>query len=161
MGLIVIALLLVPLAEIFVIIKVGGLIGAIPTITLLLAFSIAGGWLVSREGRNAWERFTETLAAGRVPARETADGALIVLAGALLVAPGFLTDLVGLFLLLPPVRDAARAFAASRIVGGGWRGVAFTTASATGRAARSARDARRSYDVEGTVVEADSGLLER
>ena len=168
MWLLVLALIVVPLAELFVIIQIGALIGALPTIALLLMFSIGGGWLVRREGRNAWIKFTTSINAARVPAKETADGALIVLAGALLLTPGFLTDAAGIVLLLPPVRAAIRTFAAARLVGGGWRGMAFTAASAANSAgpgfrgrAQQEPTARRDYDVDGTAVDADAKPLKR
>jgi UPF0716 protein FxsA len=168
MGLLVLALIVVPLAELFVIIQIGSLIGALPTIGLLMMFSIGGGWLVRREGRNAWLKFTQSINAARVPAKETADGALIVLAGALLLTPGFLTDAAGILLLLPPVRAALRTFAAARLLGGGWRGVAFTaasnaTSSGSGFRGRAQQEppARRSYDVDGTAVDADAKPLKR
>ncbi len=168
MAIFVFALIVVPLAELFVIIQIGSLIGALPTIALLMMFSVGGGWLVRHEGRAAWLKFTQSINAARVPAKETADGALIVLAGALLLTPGFLTDAVGILLLLPPVRAALRNFAAARLLGGGWRGVAFTTASAAGSAGQGFRrrkqpdpNARRSYDVDGTAVDVDAKPLER
>ena len=168
MPLLLIALIVVPLAELFVIIQIGSVIGALPTIALLMLFSVGGGWLVRREGRNAWLKFTESLNAARVPAKETADGALIVLAGALLLTPGFLTDAAGILLLLPPVRAALRTFAAARLLGGGWRGVAFTAATSASSAGQGFRGRtrqdpppRREYDVDGTAVDADAKPLQR
>ena len=98
----------VPLAELYVIIQVGQAIGALATIALLLADSLLGAWLARSQGRAVWRRFQEALAAGRVPAREVLDGALVIAGGALLLAPGFLTDVVGALLLIPPSRALAR-----------------------------------------------------
>ena len=98
---------LVPLAELAVIVVIGKSLGVLATLLLLLVFSISGAWLAKREGLAAWRRFQLALAEGRVPTREVADGAMVLAAGALLLVPGFLTDLLGLVLLLP----AARAFA--------------------------------------------------
>ena len=106
-----IAFIVVPLAELAVIIAVGDLIGLLPTLLLLLVVSAAGAWLSKREGLAAWRRFQLALADGRVPTVEVADGAMILLAGALLLTPGFLTDVVGILLLLPPTRATARRLA--------------------------------------------------
>jgi UPF0716 protein FxsA len=107
----VIAFILVPLAELAVLIAVGDWIGLVPTLILLLVVSVAGAWLAKREGLAAWARFQRALADGRMPTVEVADGAMILLAGALLLTPGFLTDVVGILLLLPPTRAAARRLA--------------------------------------------------
>jgi UPF0716 protein FxsA len=109
MGLLLLlAFLAVPVLEIYVIIQVGQAIGAIPTVVLLLVDGIVGAAIVRHEGAKAWNALREAIAAGRVPTREIADGACIVLGGALLLAPGFVTDAVGLFLVLPFTRPLAR-----------------------------------------------------
>jgi UPF0716 protein FxsA len=100
--------ILLPLAELALIIVVGKSIGVLATLLLLLVFSLAGAWLAKREGLAAWRRFQFAMADGRVPTREVADGAMVLLAGALLLVPGFLTDVLGLLLLLPGVRSLAR-----------------------------------------------------
>jgi UPF0716 protein FxsA len=106
-----IAFIVVPLAELAVLIAVGDVIGLLPTLVLLLVVSVAGAWLAKREGLAAWRRFQLALAEARVPTVEVADGAMILLAGALLLTPGFLTDVVGILLLLPPTRALARRLA--------------------------------------------------
>ncbi len=93
-----------PVLELYVVLQASRLIGGWETIGALLALSIAGAWLVKREGLRAWLRFREALAAPRIPTREVIDGAVILLAGALLLAPGFVSDALGLLLLLPPTR---------------------------------------------------------
>jgi UPF0716 protein FxsA len=100
--------LVVPIVELAVIIQVGQAIGALETIALLIAVSVVGGWLVKREGAGVLRRISTAVNAGRVPGRELADGALIIFAGALLITPGFLSDCLGIALLLPPVRAAVR-----------------------------------------------------
>jgi UPF0716 protein FxsA len=100
--------ILVPIAELYVIIQVGELIGVWPTLALLLADALLGSLLLRHQGRGAWRRFNEAIAARRFPGREVADGVLIVVGGTLLLAPGFLTDIVGILLLLPPTRAIAR-----------------------------------------------------
>jgi UPF0716 protein FxsA len=94
----------VPLAELYVIIQIGQVIGIVPTLLLLLADSIAGTLLMKSQGAAAWRRFNEATSAGRIPAREVADGALIILGGAFLLTPGFITDIFGFLLLIPPTR---------------------------------------------------------
>jgi UPF0716 protein FxsA len=103
-----VAFILIPLAELAVLIAVGDWIGLVPTLILLLVVSVAGAWLAKREGLAAWRRLQLALAQGRMPTVEVADGALILLAGALLLTPGFLSDVLGILLLLPPTRAVAR-----------------------------------------------------
>jgi UPF0716 protein FxsA len=106
--LLVILFVVVPLAELYVLYQVGSLIGILPTIALLLLDSILGTLLLRSQGRHAWRRFNEATQAGRIPAREVADGALIILGGAFLLTPGFLTDIIGLLLLIPFTRVVFR-----------------------------------------------------
>jgi UPF0716 protein FxsA len=98
----------VPILEIYVIVQVGQAIGVLPTIALLIADAVLGTWLFRREGRRAWEALRQAIGEHRVPAKEVADGALIVLGGALMLAPGFVTDGVGLLCVLPPTRAFLR-----------------------------------------------------
>ena len=107
--------LLIPIAELAVIIKVGGEIGALNTIAVLVVVSVVGAWLVKREGLGVLRRVQDQLARGVLPARELTDGFMIMLAGALMLTPGFLTDLVAIGLLLPPVRAAIRTVIARRV----------------------------------------------
>lgn len=104
----VVAFILVPLAEIYVIVQVGQLIGALPTVLLLLAESLLGAWIVKREGAQAWRALREAIGTARLPSRELADAALVLVGGTLLLTPGFLTDVVGFFFVLPPTRPLAR-----------------------------------------------------
>ena len=108
LPLLVALLVAAPLAELYVLIQVGQVIGGLQTIALLVVVSLLGAALLRREGARTWRSFRTASLTGRVPAREVADGALVVLAGALLLTPGFVTDLVGLLLLVPPVRALAR-----------------------------------------------------
>src|SRR5437764_3540365 len=109
MGLILFVIFIaVPIAELYVIIKVGEAIGVLPTIALLIADSVLGSMLMRAQGRAAWRRFNAAVAAGRPPAREVLDGVLIIFGGAFLLTPGFLTDVLGLALLLPPTRALVR-----------------------------------------------------
>jgi UPF0716 protein FxsA len=109
--------IVVPIVEIYVIIQVGEAIGALWTIALLVADSILGSVLMRSQGRAAWRRFNETVAGGRVPAREVLDGALVIFGGALLLTPGFVTDIFGLIFLLPPTRTVVRQLLVRRFAG--------------------------------------------
>lgn len=103
-----IAFLVVPIVEIYVIVKVGGLLGVLPTVAILLAVSVVGAAVVRHEGRRAWQALNQAVAHGQMPGRELADGALVLTGGALLLTPGFVTDAVGLVLVLPPLRPFVR-----------------------------------------------------
>ena len=115
MALLFILFILVPIAEIYVIIQVGQAIGALWTVLILIADSIIGARLVSWQGRAAWRRFQEAVQAGRIPHREIIDGVMIILGGAFLLTPGFITDAIGLLLLIPPTRALIRRVAVRSI----------------------------------------------
>ena len=106
--------IIVPIVELAVIIQVGQALGVLNTIGLLILVSIVGSWLVKREGLAVWRRFQEQVQSGMNPSREIADGVMILFAGALLISPGFVTDCLGVLLLLPPVRATVRAALARR-----------------------------------------------
>jgi UPF0716 protein FxsA len=109
-----------PLAELYVIVKVAGGIGALETIGLLLVVSAIGASIAKSQGLAVIGRVQRTIAAGKVPSAELVDGALIILAGALMIAPGFISDCLAILLLLPPTRYPLRAFILRRIrLGGG------------------------------------------
>ena len=115
-------LLVVPLLEVVVIIAVGRAIGGWQTFFLLLAESMFGAWLVRREGARAWAALQEALTTGTMPSRQLSDAALVMVGGVLLLAPGFITDIVGFFLVLPFTRPLARrlleAVVARRLLAG-------------------------------------------
>lgn len=94
----------VPLLELFLLIRLGGAIGLLPTLSLCVLTGVAGAWLARREGLRTLWSFQERLARGGVPGRALMDGLCILLGGALLLTPGLLTDVVGFSLLLPPSR---------------------------------------------------------
>ena len=145
--LLVLLFIVVPIAELYVIIQVGEAIGVWWTLALLIADSVAGSWLMRTQGRAAWRRFQAALSEGRVPARETLDGVLVIFGGAFLLAPGFVTDVVGALLLAPPTRALVRRGLVRRLV---------PRMVVTG-----ARRAGRSSDVEGTAVEVEPERLPR
>jgi UPF0716 protein FxsA len=136
----------VPIVEIYVIIQVGQAIGALWTILLLVADSILGSMLMRAQGRAAWRRFNEAIAAGRVPAREVLDGVLVVFGGALLLTPGFVTDVFGLTFLLPPTRAVIRRLLVRRFAG---------RLRVSGPPPRGGRG----FDVDGTASEVDPRAL--
>jgi UPF0716 protein FxsA len=113
--LLVLIFIVVPIAEIYVIIQVGEAIGVVPTIALLIADALLGSMLLRQQGRAAWIRFNRALAENRLPHKEVFDGVLIIFGGALLITPGFLTDILGLILLIPPTRALVRAIASRRV----------------------------------------------
>jgi UPF0716 protein FxsA len=150
--LLVVLFVVVPLVEIYVIIQVGQAIGPWWTIALLIVDSILGSMLMRSQGRLAWRRFQVALAEGRPPAREVIDGALVIFGGALLLTPGFVTDIFGAAFLLPPSRAVIRGllvrnFAARMVV------------SASDRIRTRPRGGRQAYDVEGTAVEREQDRL--
>src|SRR4029453_3532654 len=132
-----IALLVLPILEILVIVAVGeaigawptflllvspaGLggvgeaIGAWPTFLLLVVAAVLGVWLIRRQGGRAWRALNQAVQSGRMPARELADGVVVLVGGTLLLVPGFITDVLGLLLVLPFTRPVARSLLASAI----------------------------------------------
>lgn len=134
-------------AELFVAIKVGGLIGVLPTIVLLFAGWPIGTWALRSHGRAAWRRLRDAVAAGRPPAHEVLDGGLIVLAGALMIVPGFITDVLGALLLLAPTRALARGLALRSL-----------QARLAARATRFSRG-REPYDVDSSATDVNPPAL--
>ncbi|MDP2775815.1 MAG: FxsA family protein [Nocardioides sp.] len=118
--LIVVALIVGPLLELYVLIQVGQVIGAWWTILLLVVASVIGGWLIRREGGRAWRELTTAVNSGRMPARELADGGLILIGGTLMLTPGFVTDALGVLLILPFTRPVFRrlltGFVTSKVI---------------------------------------------
>jgi UPF0716 protein FxsA len=140
-------LIIVPIAEIALIIQVGEWIGVWWTIALLLADAVLGSLLLRSQGRAVWRRFSAAVSEGRVPHREVVDGVLVIFGGALMLAPGFITDVIGALFLAPPTRAVMRRLllrrATLRIVG----------------TAMPARNGRPS-DVEATAVDVDPDRLD-
>lgn len=137
--------IVVPLIELYVIIEVvGEAIGAVWTILLLAADSVLGTVLLRSQGRAVWTRFNRTLQAGKMPHAEVVDGVLVIFGAAFLITPGFITDGVGLLLLIPPTRSLVRRGAMRWLAKRVTLGMAFGTAAPEGGA-----------DVEGTAREYD------
>jgi len=112
--LLVLLFIVIPIAELALLIQVGQLIGVWWTVLLLIADAILGSWLLRTQSRAAWRRFNEALAGGRVPHREVIDGVLVIFGGVLLLTPGFITDIFGLLFLFPPTRVLLRGLLVRR-----------------------------------------------
>ena len=151
MAILVALFIVVPIIELYVIIQIGSLIGVWPTVALLLADAVLGSLLLRQQGRGAWRRFNAALAERRFPGREVADGLLIAIGGTLLLTPGFVTDIVGLALLIPPsraiVRRLMRGFVTRRLVIIGAPGGPGPAGPGT---------SSRSYDYDATAEEIDA-----
>jgi UPF0716 protein FxsA len=134
-----------PLVELFVAIEVGRAIGAPLTVLLLIASWPLGYWALRSQGGAAWRRLSAAVAAGRAPGREVVDGGLIVLGGVLMIIPGFITDVIGLCLLIPASRALMRLGLIrnfqSRLV------------------VQATRFTRRPYDVDSTATDVDQPKL--
>jgi len=153
----VIAFVVVPILEIYVLIQVGQVIGAWWTILLLVLDSIFGAWLMKREGSRAFRSLSEALGSGRMPARELADGMLILAGGLLMLSPGFVTDVFGILLILPFTRPVGRRvltrLVAARLLAGGAYGVTVTEETFGPGDARRPRPGSQGPVIEGEVVD--------
>jgi UPF0716 protein FxsA len=162
--LLVLLFIVVPIVELFVIIQVGEAIGVLPTIALLIADSVLGSMLMRSQGRAAWRRFNTAIREGRIPHREVLDGVLVIFGGALLLTPGFVTDVLGIVLLLPPTRALVRGVVGRRLLprmvasGLGGFGVGAGAGAGAGGGARR-RPRPTDGDVDGTATEVDPPRL--
>jgi UPF0716 protein FxsA len=139
-------LILWPIAELLVAIQVAHAIGALATVVLLIATWPLGTWALRTHGAAAWRRFVDAVAAGRPPAREAVDGALVLIGGVLLIVPGFITDAIGAFLVLAPTRALLRPLLLRNA-----RRRTFVRAAGFARG--------RSYDVDSTATDIDQPQL--
>ena len=152
MALLIVLCIVLPIAELYVIVRVGELIGVAPTLALLLAGSMLGVLLLRHQGRGAWRRFNAALAARRFPGREVADALMIAAGATLLLIPGFITDVFGLILLIPPTRAIARRLMRA------YFGRRFVVVGVSDRAMRGRGEwgGGRSYDFDATAEEVES-----
>ena len=148
MAILIALFIVVPIAELYVIIKVGELIGVWPTLALLLADALLGALLLRHQGRGAWRRFNAALSERRFPGREVADGLMIAVGATLLLTPGFITDIFGFILLIPPTRAIVRRL--MRV----YFGRRFVVVGLAGQAANG-RSAGRPYDFDATAQEVE------
>jgi UPF0716 protein FxsA len=139
-----------PVAEVFVAIKVADAIGVLATLLLLIAGWPIGMWALRSQGGAAWRRLGDAVATGRPPGREVLNGALVLLGGLLVMVPGFITDALGVLLLLPPTRAIARAALARNL-----------QSRLVVRAARfgGRRRGNRAYDVDSSATDIDQPQL--
>ena len=151
--LLVILFIVVPIAELAVLIQVGQAIGVWWTILLLIADAILGSWLLRTQSRAAWRRFNEALAGGRVPHREVVDGVLVIFGGVLLLTPGFITDIFGVLFLFPPTRVLLRGLLVRRGALKLMGSMPMTATPPNGRF-------RHPDDVESTAVDIDPDRLD-
>jgi UPF0716 protein FxsA len=106
---------LVPLVEIYLLVTIGGWMGVAPTIALVAVTGILGAWLAKREGRKALVSYQQALTQGRMPEDGIVSGLLILVGGVLLIAPGVLTDITGLALMIPPIRRGVAKLVTQRV----------------------------------------------
>ena len=143
--------IVVPIAELAVIIQVGQEIGVWWTIAILIADAVLGSLLLRSQGRIAWRRFNVALQAGRPPAREVLDGVLVIFGGAFLLTPGFITDIFGAIFLIPPTRAIVRRLLVRR----------FSERMIVAARSRAGTWSTRPGDVDGTAVDVDTEHLPR
>jgi UPF0716 protein FxsA len=118
MPVLILLFIAVPIIELVVLVAAARTFGTPQAIVALVLISIVGAWLVKMEGLGVWRRLKATIARGELPHNELVDGVLILVAGALMLTPGFFTDAVGLFVLFPPTRGLLRAGLIARIKAG-------------------------------------------
>ena len=114
-GRLLLLFLTVPLVDLALLVAVGDRVGLGVTVGVVVLTAVAGSWLARREGVAAWRRVQDKLRTGGLPGPELIDGVVILVSGALLLTPGFLTDVAGLLGLLPPTRAVARRWLRSRL----------------------------------------------
>ncbi|PAP78067.1 FxsA family protein [Rubrivirga marina] len=164
-GRLLLLFLIVPLVDLALLVTVGERIGLLPTVGIVVLTAVVGSWLARREGTAAWRRVQQKLATGGVPGPELIDGVVILVAGTLLLTPGFLTDVAGLLGLFPPTRAIARRSikkrferavrsGSVRVVAGGPTGTPFGPFGAARPPV--VEDAEVIDDGSGTPTEADS-----
>jgi UPF0716 protein FxsA len=141
-------LLLWPLLELFVLIEVAEAIGILYTLILLVISWPIGSWAIRSQGRKAWLAFATAIAERRTPAKEVVNGGLILLGGVLMMIPGFITDAIGVLLLLPPTRALLRGLTLRSL-----QNTLFV------RAAQFSTRGREPYDVESTATDIPSQRL--
>ena len=116
-GKLLLLFILVPTAELYLFMKIGSRLGLGPTLAIIIVTAVLGASLTKSQGRRAIEKFQAATTAGRMPAKEAIDGLMILLAGAVLITPGFLTDTVGFLLLVPSFRAIVAGYAGKRLKG--------------------------------------------
>ena len=149
--LLIVLFIIVPIAELALLIQVGSWIGFWPTLALLVLDAVLGSMLMRSQGRAAWRRFNVAIEEGRAPAREALDGVLVIFGGVLLLTPGFITDIFGFLFLFPPTRVLVRRLLVRRAT---LRMMRVATPPPPGRNGRP-------HDVDGTAVDIEPDQLDR
>jgi UPF0716 protein FxsA len=151
--LLVLLFIIVPIAELAVLIQVGQLIGVWWTVAILIATALLGSFLLRTQSRAAWQRFNDTVTAGQIPHKEVVDGVLVIFGGVLLLTPGFITDIFGLLFLFPPTRILLRGLLVRR-------GALALVGAMPGAAKAPNGRMRHPDDIEGHAVDVDSDRLD-
>ena len=141
----------VPLIEIYLLIKVGGIIGAFPTVLVVVSTAIAGTWLLKQQGLATLMRFQTSAAQGRMPAQEMAEGLALAFGGALLLTPGFVTDIIGFLCLIPFTRKGIVHWLMSRMKLKVMSGMSAMDAEVK------TRETRNGQTIEGDFIVKDEG----
>ena len=115
LGLLILAFVTIPVLELVILLRIGSWLGALPTILLIIATGVIGAAVARSQGVQVLARIRQDMAAGRPPVTRMIDGALILLAGVLLLTPGVITDAAGILLLLPPTRTLVRRMMSARL----------------------------------------------
>jgi len=124
---------IIPIIEIYLLIEVGSLIGSLPTIFLVVFTAVLGAWLLRLQGFSTLNRVRQTLEKGSIPAIEMLEAAMLLIAGALLLTPGFFTDTIGFLCLVPSIRRPVALWCFKRIF-------RFSTPPGNGRYGRQSED---------------------
>lgn len=106
MPLLLLVFIAVPILELYLLIKVGSIIGALPTIAIVMMTAVIGTWLLRQQGLATLQRYQNNLGQGKLPAMELIEGMVLLFGGALLLTPGFFTDAIGFLCLIPVTRQA-------------------------------------------------------
>lgn len=153
---ILLAFIAIPLIEIAVFIEVGGFIGLWWTLAIVVGTAVGGTFILRRQGLSTLHRAQEQMAAGRMPLREVFDGLCLLVAGALLLTPGFVTDLTGALLLMPPVRLFLSRLVARHIIADArFQGSSFNHRTDARQPHPHARDSRHDGPADGEIIDVD------
>lgn len=151
--------IIVPIIELFLFVQVASWIGFFPALAWIIGVSFLGAWMIRRQGVGVWRRANALVAQGKVPTNELIDGIVILFGGALMMTPGFLTDIFGLLLLTPPVRAVLRRLLRARflispiVLGGRAAGMA---GNAAGFGRRRSADRNPFGSADDDIVDAES-----
>lgn len=152
----------IPILEMIILIKVGGLIGALPTIGLVVLTAVIGVWLLKMEGMATWVRVQEKLQSGEIPGVELLEGIMLIIGGALLLTPGFFTDIIGFICLIPGLRrPLARKLISSNIISPfKFNSGSFSTFTRGGHSSRPGSDDDQSHRHQGEYTEGEYKVID-